>query len=1330
MSSSSNPLPGVLDRMGNSDPDYRYMACQDLIDFLKTDKPRCDSDTQKKVRFDPPFLSSFLFLTFLSDSPPFLQLCRGIIKLLKDSSSEVQGMAMKSLAPLAKFVADDFAVYLVGQLLEPIVDGSSCARNTGSGASAKSTRDVAFLGLKSILTELPAGESKSETIAQVNVPKILQAISNTSKSEDVHIEALELLNELLKKLGETFAERHEKCMRVIVEKLDSRNNVIRKRAIGCLGSLGVVCDRKLFESIMNCAISYLTNNSSDLHRRTGVQAVWALARTSGVRLGPFLEIINPILFKFCTSDTYQDDDELREQCVQAMESFVVRCRKQMAPSVSQMKDILLALAKYDPNYAGDDDDDNSDQEMEAEDDEDDAFFDDDDDDFSDDEDSSWKVRRASIRCIRAVISAQLLPISELYSVFALFLVSRFKERAENVKLDVFGAFTTLLQVRTTTINNSNSSLLAPLNSADSMDVSGDFYADMEVDSSEPKEIAPLLEHSSRIVRTVRKELGSNSNKTRINAMSVLCELVTAAPSGYCPLFGELVPEVERALADDTAQLKTEALRFLKGVVGGGELQAVTPYVKSLVPKILAAAEDRYYKITAESLRLCTAFVTKFGSAPDDCRSAMQPHCSSIYDVAESRIIARDQDTEVKEAALDCVGGVVAHFGDALDEKRLSSVGKTLCGRLKSEVTRIASVHAMLQISRSEMRGVFLPVSGVVTSTVVSFLRKNNPSLRAASLELLASLPKLDDDGDVALLKSVSSLISDSDMKLSHFALRLSSSLVKARGSKILPMLMEPDGVYPRVKKLATSLLLQGRVVQSLLEFFKDLSIVNGDPLKVDVLTKDLQVSLEAVDMSAALITSRSSSMSTLAKCLAVVCSGAPSEFCNRFAASVVRDISSGDVRVQVFSLVTLGEFGKEALLVKETGEQHKVQEAILNVLDSSVIEVKTAAALAVGGIASAAGPEGIPGLVEMIHERPQIRYLLLLSLKDAINFSPAPHVANSSTALLSLLLEAIPQTLSALASDGDTPEPVSEAESIRIAASECLGLLMQGIPGRVIPTMRQSASSENPDVRATVVTALRFAVSTRFSEDGLADSFVKKLKPGLAQFVHLISDEDVVVAKNSLQAVHALARSRPHLLAPLMGDIMPRVFKRTEKNPDLVRKVDLGPFQHEEDFGLDLRKGAFGILHTVIGGPLVNQVPMGTFLECIVAGLRDTQDVRGIAQQVVIRMATCALGARLMDCLEAILGALEKTLSERIKENAVRQETERYEESIKGAMRTICAIEKVPEVDNSREFGQFMARTVVRRFEDVYANVQREGKLMQVGEKRSTKGDGKDKMEE
>ena len=54
------------------------------------------------------------------------------------------------------------------------------------------------------------------------------------------------------------------------------------------------------------------------------------SRAAGHRIGEHLERIVPLIVKFCQVE----DDEVREYCIQAFESFVRRCPKQISPHIN------------------------------------------------------------------------------------------------------------------------------------------------------------------------------------------------------------------------------------------------------------------------------------------------------------------------------------------------------------------------------------------------------------------------------------------------------------------------------------------------------------------------------------------------------------------------------------------------------------------------------------------------------------------------------------------------------------------------------------------------------------------------------------------------------------------------------------------------------------------------------------------------------------------------------------------------------------------------------------------------------------------------------------
>jgi formiminotetrahydrofolate cyclodeaminase len=68
-------------------------------------------------------------------------------------------------------------------------------------------------------------------------------------------------------------------------------------------------------------------------------------------LGKHLSELVPIISGYA-SET-EDDDELREICLQTLESFILRCPIDIAPSIQDIITLSLDFIKHDPNFVED-----------------------------------------------------------------------------------------------------------------------------------------------------------------------------------------------------------------------------------------------------------------------------------------------------------------------------------------------------------------------------------------------------------------------------------------------------------------------------------------------------------------------------------------------------------------------------------------------------------------------------------------------------------------------------------------------------------------------------------------------------------------------------------------------------------------------------------------------------------------------------------------------------------------------------------------------------------------------------------------------------------------
>ncbi len=127
--------------------------------------------------------------------------------------------------------------------------------------------------------------------------------------------------------------------------------------------------------------------------------------------------------------------------------MVYKCGSETTPHIPVIVDVCLNYLCYDPNYNYDDNDGDGDCGMDTDDCEDDDEEEEEDsgEEYSDDDDMSWKVRRSAAKCLEAVIATRHTMLPEFYEKVSPYLVSRFKEREENVKVDIFQAYIALLK---------------------------------------------------------------------------------------------------------------------------------------------------------------------------------------------------------------------------------------------------------------------------------------------------------------------------------------------------------------------------------------------------------------------------------------------------------------------------------------------------------------------------------------------------------------------------------------------------------------------------------------------------------------------------------------------------------------------------------------------------------------------------------------------------------------------------------------------------------------------------------------------------------------------
>eukprot|EP01111_Echinosteliopsis_oligospora_P003334 TRINITY_DN1530_c1_g2_i4.p1 TRINITY_DN1530_c1_g2~~TRINITY_DN1530_c1_g2_i4.p1 ORF type:complete len:1241 (+),score=375.18 TRINITY_DN1530_c1_g2_i4:377-4099(+) len=1200
----------ILEKMTSRDKDFRFMATHDLANELEKESIKMDANAEPKV-------------------------VTQLLKLLDDPANNVQENAVKCLGLMIKRVKEAQATEIVDTLCGHMLNEKK-----------DDLREISNIGLKTVVAQVPLEPPAIPSmIVKRLTPKLIGGVTSSEKPE-VKMCCLDILNDMLNRFGDLITPDLEKIQKAVLPQLTSGRPATRKRAIGCLGHLAELGPDSLFVSMIDFLISSIEESKKPDNIRTLVQAFGAISRSAGYRLGKYLPKVVPLIVTYCDNPKFDQDDELRENCFQAFESLILKCPKDITPYLAEIIGHNLKFIKYDPNYA-DDEEEEAGEEMETDDGEEEAPAEeeeaDEGGDASDDDDMSWKVRRSATKCLSAIISTRPDMLGEIYTTVAPVLISRFREREENVKLDIFGSFIDLLRQTSVATRRNPDSL----------------------------SLVQLSKLTPKIVQGLTKELSQKSVKTRVGAFALLKELVSVRPGVLTSQISAVIPGIVFSLGDKNtnSNLKIEALSFLHLLLTSHPADAFHPHVKTLAPCIQKAVGDHYYRISAEGLRVLSEFVRAL--RPEGTSFDFHPYVKDIYQACLKQLKAQDIDQEVKECAITCVGIIVSTLGDDLAAE-LSECFKILLDRLKNEITRVTAVKALSRISQAKLNVDMTPILSEAIKELSGFLRKSNRQLKQSSLSALNDIVTKYGSNKAAsslfptVLSEVSVLISDADLHLSHLGLHLCASILRVDPTSA-PLVAEK--VLPQTQALLKSSLLQGLALESLLNLYGELVKINAKGAAFDNLLESL---ISIVGKGKGDATINKQSFSSIAQCIAVITVNAPGDKKNPTVEKFIKEVTgSKDESMKLLGLLALGEIGRRTDI-----SANNLRDAVTSAFDSPSEEIKQAASFALGNISVGNLEKYVPFVLSEIKSQPKRQYLLLHSLREIIVRESAK--SSGATALQPYL----PSVIALLFENCESQE-----EGTRNVVAECLGKLALICPDQLVPLLQEKIKSPSGFARSTVSTAIKYTI---LEQPQPIDAL---LKPKMGDFLSLLSDPELNVRRVTLLTFNYAAHNKPSLIREYLAQYMPVLFNECKVKPELIREVDLGPFKHKVDDGLEIRKAAFECMYTLLDTS-VDKLDLHQFIANLADGLKDHFDIKMLCHLMLIRLAAYAPTA-LLESLPNLIEPLRATITAKVNEGAVKQQVERNDEMVKSAMRAVASISKIPNAETVQKFDEFVKQSIL-----------------------------------
>ncbi|KAL3668246.1 hypothetical protein V7S43_006341 [Phytophthora oleae] len=1190
MRANEDKIAQLLDKTTDFDKDERYMATSDLCVEL-------NKDVDLGLYIEP-------------------KVCAAVLKQLDDKSNDVQSIAVKCLGILVTKVQLAQVADICAKLCDLILNGKP------------ELRDIYSIGLKTIVADV--SQTTGASIATGICTRLLTGLSK-DKDAAVKAETLDILTDLLRRFGYDVATEHATIMELLMVQLTDESPLVRKRATACVGSLGVMASDVLVSRLVEHLIKGIQGSSDTANVRTLIQTIGMLSRTAGHRLGQHLDAVIRILVQFCgdqedESLQNEDSDELRGNCFQAFEAFIIRCHNEITPHVEAILKLVMEFICYDPNYnyvdSADEDEDMDEEEEE---------YSDEEGDYSDDDDTSWKVRRASLRVLTAIITTRPELLGQLYIHCAQPLISRFKEREENVRIDVFGVFAELLRATRKTLPNSNGT--------------GFFHP-----PTSNACVTQLEQHLNALVVGANKQFGTKASvPSRCAVVAMLSELAMVEHGKLGEYIGRLMPNLLNAVEDKHSDLKLDALTFLRLLVDTHTVEPFRPHVDSIVKVAVECAKGDWYKTVAKALGLIESLVRIIRS--DDGDSTYKQYAAPFFEAVLPRLKVHDIDQEIKEAAISSIGEIVAVLGDELGA-HIGEVYPLLMERLNNEITRVQSIKAIGVIARSNLD---LDMSSILvecTQTLAQLLRQQSRTLKQAALATLNDLvvhkgASVPESLHSEVLVETSLLLVDMDLQLCRLSITLVSNSLR-----VCPHAASSDALLQNAQvkalELCHSSMLQGPTLDALKGLFAQLTQLNSPGSSFTDLFRALMATPSEESKHSVL---------NIARCVAGTCVATTEENRKLAFAKFVGDITQTESeKNKVLALYCLGEFGRKIKLAGYTD----VKELILKCFNNPGEEVKAAAAYSLGSICVGNMEEYLDTIMVKL-ELGENSYLLLTSLREVIS----DHAAKPHHGFAMYVDRVLPvlQKMSA-----------RQEEGVRNMVGECMGKLAVTDSAKIMSIVTELCGSSDVWSRWTAVTSLKYAMTTTAQQPAV-DAIFAHIEPFLAA----LEDEDLHVRRAALLVLNTAAHHHAHYLVPYVrGRIFPVLLKATEIK--LERVVDLGPFKHKVDDGLPLRKAAYSCVDTLIQ-VLPQQLDISLFLDQLKRGLGDQDDIQMLSHQILIKICYVQPGS-IVGALDSLVEPLEKTINKKVKEDQVGPEVERVKDLIRSALRALDAASGVRDAES------------------------------------------------
>ncbi|KAJ1921933.1 hypothetical protein H4219_000280 [Mycoemilia scoparia] len=1233
---STQNITAILQKLENVDPDLRHMAAYDLEKILSNENVNVKSHENNIIE--------------------------GLIKALGDNEQDVPRLATDCLSKLARKSSSDTRAILE-RLMSMMDDNSSAKQVRLRVASRHAMRAV----LKSI------GDSSSKVAAlPINLlPSVLSGIEHLSKEKLVDTaqsDYMQILIQILKLSGAQLSYQQNLALRVksvLLDALENGSTSHRKSSISGIIQLVAYLPKEEAENTLKL-LSERAINPQDVEKLTYyLQAVAEITSMESVIVDPYISKITSKLLEFLDGD----NDDLRSECLSALESFVKHNTLQIESSLSLIVSKCVSLLEYDPYYTYDDPEEDS-GDMDVDDDdqnsEDDEYEDDDDDYYE--EDSSQKIRHGAIKVIQAAISCSQKQIPPFITELGKTLTKYFREHDDIVRAQILKAYILLVQGSRVEIQSSSNT------------------------STDDNDMAEFWQGcAENILSTIKAAKGQypKSIQTYQQSFSILSELVQIVPDAlenYSDMIIEWVSEsfkVSQLLTihyNSNNNLTREDLRLdaLDFVCFYLNTLAVAQSSASPLMKIwsgllqpLAKLPIHLQKALINTLK---EFVEVFYSERHggrisglDTKGILAETCDSVEKVTKS-----GSSSEVRITSLELYASVVINASnDLAQERRKRLIGAIFLGPTDSiiRVPALSVLHKLLSSSHINIEELEPPASDAFenTQSLVKSADGNVSTLALKCIKCITSLPpkkcgitdKWINDYLLPLLSSKNHLTLSLALNILSWSIVVAAESTVSKAISNSVVILEQS--YGSSTTYFPELLTFGRTIGTkfpeqvpklqdrLVNVWKsNFNVLNG---KIESAEQEnavaKKVNLPPFTIISQYITELLSVDTTSCRSLSTQCISALSEDVN--------DLDSIALHTQILGYSAKGS----------PQDLRQIFSSLVNNLSRPSLVIKQISAISIGEILCQYPTETIGLVKDISGDESEKREFIGIAIKQGLKrlVECNKDISVFAADLWSIVLM--------LKKDAE--------KSLLYTLSKCSALITQGSPNEYVRKLRAMHKS---DIESSqfVLSVTSKIVSGKYST-GISDNL---LKPLALDLIPYIESSDLETSTQSLNVFNLLSSMRTELLTEIVDELSPVIHKKTIINEALIRLLVLGKERYKVDDGLENRKLAYTVWCNIATNCL-EKLGSEKMFEPIIRGLDDDADIQTICQGAIIDLAP-VFQTEINSNIGKISQSLLNTVNVKLSKTPVLSEVERKKKNTRLAVQTAVSIGRLPGVQYLSEY--------------------------------------------